>query len=160
MGRSKTVLLVLLGLAPLPALACFTVFDRADRIVYLSEKPPVDMSLPLHETVPARFPGGHLVFDINQRCPVTGSLAFGDGGVDVSTSSPMLTDERTARALKTPYRALGRGVVLVQQKDAKMAPGLSVLPTTRPAAQTPMQLQPMEAPPEAQPQPPLPPRRY
>ncbi|AMO24569.1 hypothetical protein GCM10027034_11410 [Ramlibacter solisilvae] len=134
MGRSKSVLLVpLLALAPLQALACYTVYDRADRVVYHGDKPPVDMSRPLHETVPERFPGGHMVFDA-QQCPVLSSVAYGAGGPDLATASPLLTDERTARAMKAPYERLGRGVVLVRQPDARMAPGVSVLPAYRPPA--------------------------
>lgn len=157
MGRSKkAVLLVpLLGLASLQALACYTVYDRTERVVYYSEKPPVDMSRPLHETVSARFPGGHMVFD-TQQCSNTLVLDAVHG--TVATSSPLLTDERTARAMNAPYQRLGRGVVLVQQKDARMPPGLSVLPAgPRARFRSAPEAAPIEQP---QPQPQPAPRTY
>ena len=59
----------LLAAASLQAMACYTVYDRSNRIMYQGEQPPVDMSLPIHETLPARFPGGHMVFDSDDRLP-------------------------------------------------------------------------------------------
>src|SRR5205085_575638 len=97
MRRWKSVLLVpLLGLASLQALACYTVYDRGNRVMWQGDKPPVDMSRPLGETVPARFPGGQLVFDDSPVCPVVSSVAIGNGGFVSTTSSPLLTDEKTA----------------------------------------------------------------
>jgi len=153
MGRSKAILLVLLlGPVPLHAIACFTVWDRADRVVYYGDKPPVDMSRPLHETVPVRFPGGHMVFDTRQ-CPVVDSLAFNAGVRTPTTSSPLLTEERTARAMNVPFRKLERGVVLVQQQDAKMQPGFNIVPAFRPPAHAPFQpAPPMVMPPQIPPQ--------
>jgi hypothetical protein len=141
MARSKAVLLLpLLALAPLQALACYTVY-QADRVVYYGDQPPVDMSRPLHETVPVRFPGGHMVFD-SAPCPVPTALAFGASRSTDTTSSPLLTDERTARAMNAAYRPLGGGVVVVEQKDAKLRPGVTVLPASRPAAQAPVRAAP------------------
>jgi hypothetical protein len=142
MARSKAVLLLpLLALAPLQALACYTVYDQAGSVVFYGDKPPVDMSRPLHETVPARFPGGHMVFD-SAPCPVIAPLAFGASRATDTTSSPLLTDERTARGMNAAYRPLGRGVVVVDQKDAKLRPGVTVLPAFRPSAQAPLRAAP------------------
>ena len=81
MRRLESLLLgSLLGFASVPALACYTVYDASSRILYQSDKPPVDMSRPLHETLPQRFPGGQLVFDDSADCPVLNPLAVGDGG--------------------------------------------------------------------------------
>jgi hypothetical protein len=160
MARSKAILLVpLLGLVPLQAIACYTVYDRENRVVYFSDKPPVDMSRPLHETVPVRFPGGHLVFD-SAACP-PGAVALGATRATEATSSPLLTDERTARAMNARYRPLGRGVVMVEQEDARMKPEVNVLPTFRASARQSQPVQELESEPEQQPQPPqFPPRRY
>ena len=59
----------LLGSASLQAeAACYTVFDRSNRVVYHDATAPVDMERPFHETVPLRFPGGHMVFS-DAACP-------------------------------------------------------------------------------------------
>jgi len=89
--------------ASLPAFACYTVYDGANRIAYQGERAPVDMSLPLHEAMQASYPGGQLVFDLDASCPaiVTGRLA------PARTASPLLTDQRTARALHVPFTTVG-----------------------------------------------------
>jgi hypothetical protein len=83
----------LLALALVPAAfasaaqaACFTVVDRANRILYRSEIPPVDLSVPIHQTLPRVFPGSQLVIsDETRMCtsidpaspvdPMTGAAA-------------------------------------------------------------------------------------
>lgn len=120
-------------LAPLlalagPALACYTVYDPANRILYQSDKPPVDMSLPLHETVPKRFPGGQLVFDASAECPVISPVAMGDGGPVTSTSSPLLTDEGTARRIGARHKTV-EGVAVIAPADVSMKPGVTVVPS-------------------------------
>jgi len=52
----------LLGQAALAA--CYVVYGPApeQELVYRSAEPPVDLSLPLHETLPRVAPGGSLVF--------------------------------------------------------------------------------------------------
>jgi hypothetical protein len=125
----RTLLLApLLGLASLQAFACYTVYDSSNRVVYQSEKAPVDMSRPLHETLPARFPGASMVFDDSRECTVISSVALGNGGQTVRTASPLLTDERTARALNLPHRSLGNGIAVVAPQEAAMGPGVTVVP--------------------------------
>jgi hypothetical protein len=126
----QTLLCCVLGFAATHAAACFTVYDRADRVVYQSQTPPVDMSRPLHETLPARFPGGHMIFELGAECPVISSVASGRGERSVWTSSPLLTDTRTARAMRLPHTVMADGVALVRQRDAVMMPGFTVLPST------------------------------
>lgn len=112
MPRSRVLLLAsLLGLA-WPALACYTVYDSSSRILYQSDRPPVDMSLPLHETLPARFPGGLLVFDLSAECPVVSSVAMGDGGPITGTSSPLLTNQPTARRMGAPSGSVDGATVI------------------------------------------------
>lgn len=123
-------LLVPLGL---DAMACYTVYDRFDRVVYQSQTAPVDMSRPLHETLPARFPGGHMIFELGAECHVISSVATGRGERSVWTSSPLLTDARTARSMKLPYREMAEGVALVAPQDAVMLPGFTVLPAAQAA---------------------------
>jgi hypothetical protein len=135
--RIKYLLLwAVLGAASFNASACYTVYDRSERVVYQSETPPVDMSRPIHETVPSRFPGGHMIFDTASECQVISSVAAGGGARDMTSRSPLLTDERTAVAMGMPHRMLARGIALVQPRDATLAPGLTVLPSTGLAANT------------------------
>jgi len=128
MRRWKSLLLLPLGLASLQAMACYTVYDSSNRVVYQSERSPVDMSRPLHETLPARFPGASMVFDDSRECAVISSVALGNGGQSVRTASPLLTDERTARALNLPHRSLGKGIAVVAPQGAAMGPGVTVVP--------------------------------
>lgn len=54
--------------------ACYTVFESSGKVVYQSEKSPVNLVYPLHETVPARFgPGTTLAFTSEfGSCPPVG----------------------------------------------------------------------------------------
>lgn len=129
MRLNHFVLCSLLGLATAPALACYTVYDPSDRVVYQSQTPPVDMSRPLHETLPARFPGGHMVFSAGGECAVINSVATGRGGLTLSSTSPLLTDERSAKALGLPHTVLSDRVVVVKPRDVSLPPGISVVPS-------------------------------
>jgi hypothetical protein len=52
------------------ALACYTVYNRANQVIYHAAAAPVDMRYQLHQTLPAVFPGGHMVFAITDTsCP-------------------------------------------------------------------------------------------
>jgi hypothetical protein len=105
-------------------MACYTVYDRSNRILYQGEQPPVDMSLPIHETLPARFPGGHMVFDSTTVCQniVASRLAPVPGG------TPLLTNHQTAQAMRVPYTTMAGGIALVRPEAAAMRPGLTVVP--------------------------------
>jgi hypothetical protein len=131
MGFCKRLLLAFLVAPGTPALACYAVYDSGGRIVYQSDKPPVDMARALHETLPERFPAGsHLVFDNAVACPsVISPLAVGDGGPLTRTQSTLLTDGRTARAQRLPHRTVGHDIAVVPPDTAAMEPGLSVLPS-------------------------------
>jgi hypothetical protein len=134
----RNVLLVpVLGAAAFNVLACYTVYDRSGGVAYQSENQPVDMSRPLHEALSARFgTGAHMIFN-EAQCQVVSSLASGSGARNVSTVSPLLMDERTARAMNLPHTMIGHGVALVQPRDAVVPPGVTVLATPRMAAATP-----------------------
>ncbi len=118
----------LLGLACLPAMACYTVYGPDSRVVYQGEQPPVDMSLPIHETVPARFPGGHMVFDAAMPCSQAVAALPARTRASVGSGTPLLTNQHTAQAMGLPYTAMGGGIALVQAREVRMAPGVTVLP--------------------------------
>jgi hypothetical protein len=109
MKHSKCLLLCsLLGSASIQAAAsCYTVHDPSG-VVYHEATAPVDMSRPLHETMPVRFPGGHMIFDTDTDCAqiiVTATTR--------TQSSRLLTDQQTALDMKLPYAILGNGLALV-----------------------------------------------
>ncbi|MBA4328251.1 MAG: hypothetical protein C0428_08490 [Polaromonas sp.] len=52
------------------ALACYTVYNRANQVIYHARQAPVDMRYQLHQTLPAVFNDGHMVFSITDTdCP-------------------------------------------------------------------------------------------
>ena len=56
-------------LAGANAMACYTVYDKASRVVYRGMEAPVDMSQPLHEALAGRFPAGaSMVFEQGVLC--------------------------------------------------------------------------------------------
>ncbi len=121
-------------LATGPALACYTVYDGQNRIVYQAQAAPVDMSRPLHETMPRAFPGGHLVFGDALDCQLQSpSRTFLQA---TSGKPPLLTDERTARALGLPHTIVAEGIALVPDRPDNMRPGV-VLVESAPSATGP-----------------------
>jgi len=124
MNHWKSVFLCsLLGAASLPAAACFTVYDSSNSIVYNAQTAPVDMSQPLHETLPKRFPGGHMVITESKDCPVVqpNPLVAARG-----SGSPLLTDRETAESLNVPHTILPSGAALVRS-PARLPPSRPVL---------------------------------
>lgn len=120
----------LLAAGALQAMACYTVYDRSSRIMYQGEQPPVDMSLPIHQTVPARFPGGHMVFDSATVCQDVGASRL----APVPGGTPLLTNQQTAQSMRVPYTAMAGGIALIRPEAAAMRPGLTVVPATNFAA--------------------------
>ena len=120
----------LLAVASMQALACYTVYDRSNRVMYQGEQPPVDMSQPLHQTVASRFPGGHMVWGSSTGCQdvVAARPAPVPGG------TPLLTDVRTAQAMRAPYTTMAGGIALVRSPADAMRPGLTIVPSTTFAA--------------------------
>ncbi|RYX91009.1 MAG: hypothetical protein EOO28_27195 [Comamonadaceae bacterium] len=84
-------------LAP-QAMACFTVYNTANQVVYSGLEPPIDMSYQIHQRLPEVFPGGHMVFGNEPECPRidlrTARRGFDTGYVAVSSRQP----SRQARA--------------------------------------------------------------
>ena len=134
--KLKLALVCAIGLASVNAMACYTVYDRNNNVVYNAQTAPVDMSRPLHETIPAAFPGGTMVFDASStNCsrdmPVRLSLP-----VTPNKPSPLLTDRRTAAEMNAPYTVLPSGVALISQPTAAMAAGLSTYSISSPTPVT------------------------
>jgi hypothetical protein len=125
MKLKQSLLALFLGFAAGQVLACYTVYDRSGRVVYNEATPPVDMSRPIHEALPARFPGAHMVFDTQADCD---SIAPLSPVIASRGASPLLTDGRTARAMNVPYTVLAGGIALVQPGDARIGPGLTIIP--------------------------------
>ena len=116
------------ALAAGPAMAaCFTVYDRNNTVLYNAQTPPVDMSRPLHETLPQKYPGGHLVFNQGATdCPI--AQARGQLRVPSSTTgrSPLLTDVATARAMGLKHTVMPNGAAIVHERPDNMRPGVVV----------------------------------
>ncbi len=115
----------LLAATCLPAAAaCYTVYDRANRVVYQGADAPVDMSMALHDALAARYPGTHMVFDTLTDCP---SIPIARQA-PVTGGTPLLTNQQMAQAMRLPYTPMAGGIALVQPRDVRMAPGVTVLP--------------------------------
>jgi hypothetical protein len=135
--KAKFLFLASVGLAASNAMACYTVYDASNQVVYNAQTAPVDMSRPLHETLPAVFPGGHMVFDTSIDCPVSNPQRRALVASAGPGTSPLLTDRRTAEALGLPHRMLSNGVVLVSRRPDNMSPGLVIAESaSQPVART------------------------
>ena len=66
----RILLLSAAVLAAPQAMACYTVYNKANVPVYSNMSPPIDMSYQIHQRLPAVFPGGHLIFGDSTDCPV------------------------------------------------------------------------------------------
>ncbi len=83
-SASGAVLALLLGS---PALACYTVYNQANQVVYHAAAAPVNMSYQLHQTLPGFYPGGHLVFSITDTdCPPVNQTRSNVRGVAYATA--------------------------------------------------------------------------
>ena len=59
------VLMAAVGLGQAANAACYLVYAPDNTVVYRSFQPPVDLSKPLHTTMPQAAPGGRLVFALD-----------------------------------------------------------------------------------------------
>jgi hypothetical protein len=123
----KSLLLCgLLAGASMQALACYTVYDSANRVAYQGEQAPVDMSLPLRDALAERFaPGSSMVFDNAASCP---SIVTASRLAPVRGGTTLITDQRTAQAMNVPYKPIMGGLVMVQPRDSRVGPGVTVVP--------------------------------
>jgi hypothetical protein len=160
--RICLLLASLLGAASPGAMACYTVYDASNRVVYQGEDAPVDMSLPTYRTLK---PGVHMVFDQATACrpvgfadmarpagiaaaPNTAVMGAGPAMIPAAaparraappSNAPLLTDRRTALANKVPYTVMSGDVVLVPAEYASrvVAPTVNVIPPAVPVATIP-----------------------
>lgn len=147
MKLSKPLLLSFLAVAAaLPAHACYTVYDGASRVVYRSAQPPVDMSRPLHDTLPQRFPGGHMVFDAASTCEAI--VPEAPRRVAAAGPAPLLTDRASAQAVGVNYAPLAGNIVMVQPRDAAVVLAGGGPVNVVPAAVTPRMLAQSLTPPD------------
>lgn len=64
--RPALVAAALAGLlAPAAWAECYVVYGPDQQVVYRSQEPPVDMSRPIHQTLPKVAPGGTMVFSLD-----------------------------------------------------------------------------------------------
>lgn len=152
--KRKLALLAGLLLAGANAMACYTVYDKGNRIVYQGADAPVDMSLPLHAALARRFaPGTQMVFDQTSACrPIGVAQAPRPTSSDVppntiriersasrpssSAPSPLFTDRETAQRNKLPHTQVAGDIVVVPPvaADRAIRPTVTVLPSTTFAA--------------------------
>ena len=129
--KLKLALLCTIGFASVNAMAaCYTVYDRANHVVYNSQTAPVDMSRPLHETVPVAFPGGSMVFNNSMDCPRL--VPSNNAPAAPARPSPLLTDRRTAESMHLRHSILPSGVALVTNPP-QLGGGVTVIASTAPA---------------------------
>lgn len=60
------VLLSACAVAQAASAACYMIYSPGDELIYRSNRAPVDLSLPLHQTVPQVAPGARLVFSLDE----------------------------------------------------------------------------------------------
>jgi hypothetical protein len=123
--KSKLALAVIGALSTAPAVACYTVYDRSNTIVYYAEAPPVDMTPPFTERLQKNFPGSHLVFGSGTGCPAT--QAGYNPTRPQADSAPLFTDEQTAKDLKLSHRMLPNGTAMVAHPPPSLRPGFTVM---------------------------------
>ncbi|GAB3776703.1 hypothetical protein GCM10028796_54680 [Ramlibacter monticola] len=152
--KLKLALLGGLLLVGANAMACYTVYDSGNRVVYQGPLAPVDMSLPLHEALAQRFPRGvQMVFNQSANCqPVGLGQVPRPTGADVppntirmertnapsssSGPSPLFTDRLTAERAQLPHTQVAGDIVVVPPlaADRAMHAAVTVLPATTVAA--------------------------
>ncbi|RYF13606.1 MAG: hypothetical protein EOO30_20830 [Comamonadaceae bacterium] len=158
--KLKATLLCGLLLTGANAMACFTVYDGSNRVIYRGADAPVDMSLPLHQAVAQRFPAGSsLVFDQTATCtPVSIAQVARPTGAMVppntlrmertgrtvtspsSSASPLLTDRQTAQRNNLPHTVIAGDIVMVPAQAAARLdlPSFTVIPADVAVARAPV----------------------
>jgi len=99
MKRILASLALLAGWLPLHAAAvCFTVFE-GDKIVYRDLATPVDLSMPISDTLPQRFPRGQLVIATeDQMCTVITPITAVNIRAPAEAGAPAAPPQPSARA--------------------------------------------------------------
>jgi hypothetical protein len=122
--RTSVLLATLLGAASLNAMACYTVYDNTNRVLYQGQTSPVDLSKPLHETLGRTHPGAHMVFEQDASCRPVGiaQMARANGPAAAPHTAVMGANSSTA--------VMGAGPARVTTARAA-APGSAPLLTDR-----------------------------
>ncbi|MDB5896626.1 MAG: hypothetical protein JWP22_2374 [Ramlibacter sp.] len=154
--KLKLALLCGLALAGANAMACYTVYDGSNRVIYQGTDAPVDMSLPLHQSVGQRYGrGASMVFNQSNTCtPVgiaqvarsnardvpAGTIRMERTGRTIAPSSeaPLLTDRTTAQANHLPHTVVAGNIVMVPAAAAARVdlPTFTVIPADVAVART------------------------
>jgi hypothetical protein len=155
--KLKFALLCGLALAGANAMACYTVYDGSNRVIYQGTDAPVDMSLPLHQSVGQRYGrGASMVFNQSGVCtPVSiaqvarpvgrdappGTIRMERTGRTIAPSSeaPLLTDRATAQRAHLPHQDVAANIVLVPGSAAAKVdlPTFTVIPADTAVARAP-----------------------
>lgn len=154
--KLKIALLAMLALSGANAMACYTVYDSSNRVIFQGAQAPVDMSQPLHTALARRFPpGASMVFNQGASCtPVTiAQVARPTAGpVPVNTirmersslpspssQSPLLTDRVTAERQHLPHTVVAGNIVVVPASAAARVdlPTFTVIPADTALARAP-----------------------
>ena len=158
--KLKIALLAGLALAGANAMACYTVYDSSNRVVFQSTEAPVDMSQPLHAALARRFsPGASMVFNQGATCtpvtlaqvarPTTGVVPLNTIRMEPSakpaspsSGAPLLTDRATAQRERLPHTVVGNNIVMVQGPAAERAVAnmgtMTVIPADTAVARAPV----------------------
>jgi hypothetical protein len=124
--KIRFAVLALACFAAAPAMACYTVYDRTNTVVYNAQTPPVDMTKPLREALDARWPGGHMVFGNESECPRLNAVQRQIQQASTTGRSPLLTDVATAERMGMPHTKLGNGIAVIADRPDSMRPGVVV----------------------------------
>jgi hypothetical protein len=155
--KLKIALICGLSLAGANAMACYTVYNSNNRVVYQGVESPVDMSVQLHESVGRRFGrGASMVFNQSDTCtPVSiaqverpagrdaapGTIRMERSGRTAAPTSraPLLTDQKTAERQNLPHRNVAGNIVVVPAVAAAKVdlPTFTVIPSDPAVARAP-----------------------
>jgi len=158
--KLKIALFAGLELAGANAMACYTVFDASNRVVYQGEQVPVDMSLPLREALAARrFPAGSsMVFNQGAACAPVGMAQIARSNAPMvpantirmertgrttspsSEAAPLLTDRATAQRNGLPHTVVAGNIVVVPAAAAARVdlPTFTIVPADTALARAPV----------------------
>lgn len=117
---------IALGLAAANTMACYTVYDGANRIAYQGDKPPVDMSQPIHRQIQTRYPGGHMVFEQTADCaPISlGQLARPGGPLPAPNTAVLDTGRERLVAVVPTSATVARASTPPSYAGSSMAGGI------------------------------------
>ena len=155
--KTKMGVLTALLLAGSQAMACYTVYDANNRVLYRGADAPVDMSQNLREALAGRYPAGaSVVFEQGAACaPVGLTQVVRPTGPNVPvntirmertgrqlppvSTAPLLTDLQTAQRQLLPYTVMAGDIVMVPADAAARMelPAFTVTPTDVAAARAP-----------------------